>query len=183
MDVISAYLDVGTYRGAAAICGTTHKTVMRIIEAHVNAGEPVVAKPVRARNYDEVADLVASRVKATSGKITAKRLLPEAVAAGYSGSARNFRRLVAEAKQAWRSDHPRGRRPGVWTPGDLIDIDVKGRTDPPTAAAGRPTGAASAPGATARSATPTTTPRSMTTPESPTSRSGPTRRAPPVPRA
>ena len=27
MDVIAAYREVGTYRGAAAICGTTHKTV------------------------------------------------------------------------------------------------------------------------------------------------------------
>ena len=34
MDVIAAYRDVGTYRGAAAICGTTHKTVRRIIESH-----------------------------------------------------------------------------------------------------------------------------------------------------
>lgn len=38
MDVIAAYRDVGTYRGAAAICGTTHKTVRRIIEAHGAAG-------------------------------------------------------------------------------------------------------------------------------------------------
>jgi len=37
MDVISAYREVGSYRGAAAICGTTHKTVKRISEAH-NAG-------------------------------------------------------------------------------------------------------------------------------------------------
>jgi hypothetical protein len=34
MDVIAAYRDVGSYRGAAVICGTTHKTVKRIIEAH-----------------------------------------------------------------------------------------------------------------------------------------------------
>ena len=27
MDVIAAYRDVGSYRGAAEICGTTHKTV------------------------------------------------------------------------------------------------------------------------------------------------------------
>ena len=46
-----------------------------------------------------VADLVAERVAATSGRISAKRLLPAARAAGYAGSARNFRRLVAEAKQ------------------------------------------------------------------------------------
>ena len=40
MDVIAAYRDVGTYRGAAEICGTTHKTVKRIVEAH-EAGWPV----------------------------------------------------------------------------------------------------------------------------------------------
>jgi len=123
MDVIAAYRDVGTYRGAAAICGTTHKTVKRIIEQHEAAGEQPAEKAPRARNYDEVADLVAKRVKDTTGRITAKRLLPEAIAAGYVGSARNFRRLVADAKRAWRSDHPRGRRPGVWTPGETLIID------------------------------------------------------------
>lgn len=123
MDIISAYRDVGTYRGAAEICGTTHKTVKRIIEAHNSAGEPAAEKTARAKNYDEVVDLVAKRVKETAGKITAKRLLPAAVAAGYEGSPRNFRRLVADAKQAWRSDHPRGRRPGVWTPGETLIID------------------------------------------------------------
>lgn len=44
MDVISAYRDVGTYRGAAVICGTTHKTVKRIIEAH-EVGNVSVEKP------------------------------------------------------------------------------------------------------------------------------------------
>jgi transposase len=126
MDVIAAYRDVGTYRGAAAICGTTHKTVKRIIEAHEAAGVadglPAV-KPPRARNYDEVTDLVAKRVEATSGRISAKRLLPEARAAGYTGSSRNLRRLVADAKRAWRSTHSRGRRPGVWAPGETLIID------------------------------------------------------------
>ena len=37
MDVIAAYRDVGSYRGAAAICGTTHKTVRRVIEARAAA--------------------------------------------------------------------------------------------------------------------------------------------------
>jgi hypothetical protein len=32
MDIIAAYREVGTYRGAAVMCGTTHKTVKRIIE-------------------------------------------------------------------------------------------------------------------------------------------------------
>ena len=122
MDIIAAYRQVGTYRGAAAMCGTTHKTVKRVIERAGSGGK----RPERARrerNYNSVADLVAGRVKATSGRISAKRLLPAARAAGYEGSPRNFRRLVAAAKVEWRRDHRRGRRPAVWTPGEVLAID------------------------------------------------------------
>ena len=63
MDVIAAYPDVGSYRGAAEICGTTHKTVKRIIEAHEAGQRP--GRKGRPRNFDGVADLVAERVKAT----------------------------------------------------------------------------------------------------------------------
>ena len=52
------------------------------------------------------------RVAKAHGRIPATRLLPAARAAGYAGSARNFRRLVAEAKQSWRRRHHRGRRRG-----------------------------------------------------------------------
>ena len=31
MDVVAAYRDVGTYRGAAAMCGVDPKTVKRIV--------------------------------------------------------------------------------------------------------------------------------------------------------
>jgi transposase len=125
MDVIAAYREVGSYRGAAAICGTTHKTVRRIIEAHeaASAGAAPPTREPRARNYDEVAELVAERVAATKGRISAKRLLPVARTAGYAGSARNFRRLVAQAKRTWRASNHRGRRPGVWSPGDTLVID------------------------------------------------------------
>lgn len=57
----------------------------RIIEQHRAGGTPV-EKSLRSRNYDEVADLVAKRVEETSGRISAKRLLPAATAAGYVGS-------------------------------------------------------------------------------------------------
>jgi hypothetical protein len=63
------------------------------------------------------------RVEATRAKITAKRLLPEARAVGYVGSARNFRRLVASEKKKWRARNGRQRRPAVWTPGDVLVID------------------------------------------------------------
>jgi len=122
MDVISAYQQVGTYRGAAAMCGVNHKTVKRIIK-RAEAGGKTPDRAPRARNYDSVADLVAGRVAATSARISAKRLLPAARAAGYAGSARNLRRLVADAKKAWRRENHRGRRPAVWAPGEALAID------------------------------------------------------------
>ena len=117
MNMTDAYREVGSYRGAAAICGVTPKTVKRAVAAAERTKTP------GPHNYDSVADVVAERVAKTQGRISAKRLLPTARAAGYTGSARNFRRLVAKAKASWRRDHHRGRRPGVWAPGDMLVID------------------------------------------------------------
>jgi transposase len=122
MDILAAYREVGSYRGAAAICGTTHKTVRRVIERH-NAGMVAPPRQDQGHNYDQVQALVAERVSRSQGRISAKRLLPAARAAGYGGSPRNFRRLVAQVKAAWRAGHHRGRRPAVWTPGDTLAID------------------------------------------------------------
>ena len=121
MDINAAYREVGSYRAAATLCGTTPKTVRRAVAAA--EAEATGPAPAVAHNYDTVADIVAERVAKTNGLISAKRLLPSARAAGYGGSARNFRRLVAKAKRAWRADHHRGRRPGVWAPGDMLVID------------------------------------------------------------
>ena len=38
MDIISAYREVGTFRGAAAVSGTTDKTVRRVIARHEAGG-------------------------------------------------------------------------------------------------------------------------------------------------
>jgi len=125
MDVVAAYRDVGTYRGAAEICGVDPKTVKRKVLAH-EAGELDEERARRApvpKNTDAARPLVAQRVEATKAKITAKRLLVEARADGYTGSARNFRRLVAEEKKKWRTRNGRQRRPAVWTPGDTVVID------------------------------------------------------------
>ena len=94
----------------------------RVIARH-EAGGAAPERAPRGHNYDGVAALVAERVEKTAGRISAKRLLPAARAAGYAGSDRNFRRLVAAEKQAWRRDHHRGRRPAVWSPGEHLVID------------------------------------------------------------
>ena len=124
MDMHAAYQEVGSYRAAAEICGTTDKTVKRVVAAATRVSSPGSGgEPVVAHNYDAVSAIIAGRVARTAGQISAKRLLPVAVAAGYAGSARNFRRAVATAKVEWRRDHHRGRRPGVWAPGDMLVFD------------------------------------------------------------
>jgi transposase len=122
MDIISAYQQLGSYRGAAELCGTTPKTVKRVVDK-LEAGDAAPPRAQRGRNFDAVTELVAERVEKSQGRMSAKRMLPIARAAGYDGSARNFRRLVAEAKVLWRNEHHRGRRPAVWSPGEYLVID------------------------------------------------------------
>lgn len=123
MDMIAAYREVGSYRGAAEMCGTDHKTVKRAVLRHLHGVPASTSCADRGHNYDGVADAVAARVTTTHARISAKRLLLEARAGGYQGSARNFRRLVAKAKRAWRAGNHRGRRPAVWAPGETLVID------------------------------------------------------------
>jgi transposase len=123
LDIVSAFEQVGTYRGAAALCGTTHRTVKRVIDAN-NAGDVAETRQPRVlvRNTDVVRDVIAEKVRATDGRISAKRLLPMARAAGYTGSARNFRRAVADAKLTWRRQR-RVFRPWQPLPGEHLVID------------------------------------------------------------
>ena len=121
LDIVTAYREVGTYRGAAEMCGVTHKTVRRVVDK-ADAAEQRAA---RRRNFESVRPLVAAKVEDTVGRISAKRLLPQARAAGYDGSDRNFRRLVAQEKAKYRQRQAvgRSRRPAVWSAGEHLVID------------------------------------------------------------
>jgi len=123
MDMHAAYQEVGSYRAAAEICGTTDKTIKRAVEKARAAETTGTVDVAVVHNYDPVTTIIAERVAKTDGRITAKRLLPVVRAAGYTGSPRNLRRAVAEAKATWRIDHHRGRRPAVWAPGDMLVFD------------------------------------------------------------
>ncbi len=57
---MSAYREMGTYRGAAAMCGTTAKTVRRVVE-RLNAGGERPARVPRERNYASVTEVAAER--------------------------------------------------------------------------------------------------------------------------
>jgi transposase len=119
LNILNAYEELGSYRAAAALCGTTHKTVRRVVERR---HRPPLERPARPKSTDPFRDLIATRVKATDGRISAKRLLPVCRAAGYAGSARHLRRAVAQAKAAWRKDR-RTYRPWVPIPGEHLVID------------------------------------------------------------
>src|SRR2546425_10624803 len=80
MEIVNAYELVGSYRGAAELCGTTHKTVKRVLERR-DVGQP--SRRVSATNTVGVQALIAERVRASDGRISAKRLLPMVQAAGY----------------------------------------------------------------------------------------------------
>lgn len=121
MDIINAYQETGSYRAAAQLCGTTHKTVSRMVERR-KAGEKEWQVRPRPKQTDSYLELIRTRIKATDGRISAKRLLPHAQAAGYTGSARTFRRAVAEVKAAWGKER-RIFRPWVPSPGEYLVID------------------------------------------------------------
>ena len=52
MNIISTYREVGSYRGAAELCGTTHKTVKRVVERAEAGGEPRQRSAVVGRHTD-----------------------------------------------------------------------------------------------------------------------------------
>ncbi len=119
LDILTAFRELGSYRAAAALCGTTHKTVRRVVERRMR---PATERPRRPRTTDAVRDLIAARMAATDGRLSAKRLLPACRAAGYAGSARHFRRAVAEARAEHRRDR-RVYRPWQPVPGEHLVID------------------------------------------------------------
>jgi len=41
MDIVNVYAEVGSYRAAAAVCGTTHKTVKRVVKRCREGGTQV----------------------------------------------------------------------------------------------------------------------------------------------
>ena len=72
MDIISAYQQLGSYRAAAELCGTTHKTVKRVVDKFEadQAGSAPPQRAERTHNYDPVAEIVTERVEKSQGRIS-----------------------------------------------------------------------------------------------------------------
>ena len=119
MDILSAYAELGSYRATAELCGTTHKTVRRVVERRA---APPRERPPRPKSTDPYLALITEKLRATDGRMSAKRLLPLCRAAGFTGSPRHFRRAVAEARAAWRAQR-RTYRPWAPVPGEHLVVD------------------------------------------------------------
>ena len=122
LNILDAFHEIGSFRGAARLCGVSDTTVKRVVERQQTGGP--WSKPARAviKNTDPVQEVIDAKVRATDGRISAKRLLPLVRAAGYTGSARNLRRAVARSKAAWRGQR-RTYRPWVPIPGEYLALD------------------------------------------------------------
>src|ERR1700736_2459187 len=101
MEIVNAYELVGTYRGAAALCGTTAKTVKRVLGRRTDGQVGRRPSTPRMRNTAAVVPLIRQSIRTTDGRISAKRLLALAKKDGYSGSARNFRQAGGEGQGGW----------------------------------------------------------------------------------
>src|SRR5450759_4769809 len=68
LDILSAYRELGSYRAAAALCGTTHQTVCRVVERH---GRPPIERPAMAL-HDAAHRLVGRPAEGRGGPIAAQ---------------------------------------------------------------------------------------------------------------
>ena len=123
MDIIAAYREVGTYRGAAVIAGTTHKTVKRVIARH-EAGGGVAGAGCRggitttaSRSWSPRGWRSQRGGSRRSG--CCRRLGPRATRGRPATSAG----WLPRRSRLWRGEHHRGRRPAVWSPGEHLVID------------------------------------------------------------
>lgn len=73
MDIINAYETMGPYAAAAALTGTTHKTVRPVIERQAAVAAPGRSAARRPRVTDGVREVIEARVKIkeADGRISA----------------------------------------------------------------------------------------------------------------
>jgi hypothetical protein len=78
LDILSADRELGSYRAAAELCGTTHKTVCHVLERR---DRPRAERPPRPPNTDPVVELVTTRSAPPTGGLDSPDPVPVMVAA------------------------------------------------------------------------------------------------------
>ncbi|GAA2531639.1 hypothetical protein GCM10010409_01450 [Mycolicibacterium diernhoferi] len=112
MDIISAYQQLGSCRAAAEECGTTHRTVKKVIDKFEadQSGMPPPPRAERTHNYDSVAELVTERVEKSNARISAVRRV---TSVGW----------LRKRKQCGAAIITAGAAPAVCSPGEYLVFD------------------------------------------------------------
>lgn len=122
MEILAAYDLTESYREAAKLAGCDHHTVARYVAAR-EAGQLTVAPARRVQLVDPYREKVEEWVEASHGRVRADVAQRKLEALGYAGSERTTRRVVAEAKAAYRAGHRRRFRPWLPEPGLWLQWD------------------------------------------------------------
>jgi transposase len=74
MVIVNAYVELGSYRAAANLCGVNHKTVKRVVKRW-RAGTVAQPRPAppSGRNTDCVENLIWNKVRTTRARTSAAR--------------------------------------------------------------------------------------------------------------
>jgi Mu transposase-like protein len=125
MEILAAYDLTGSYRDAAELVGCSHHTVARYVRAR-EAGELRTTAAERGQLIDPFRAKLEEWVEASHGRVRADVAQRKLEAMGYAGSERTTRRVVADAKAAYRAGHRRRFRPwlpepGLWFQWDYAD--------------------------------------------------------------
>lgn len=122
MEILEAFDLTRSYRAAAQLTGTDHKTVAHYVERR-DAGYDPYRRARRARLVDEYAGKIEEWVDASHGKIRADVAFDRLLAMGFTGDERTVRRAVAGAKAAYAAGHRRTYRPWIPEPGMWLQYD------------------------------------------------------------
>ena len=122
MEILEAFDLTRSYRVAAQLTGTDHKTVAHYVERR-NAGFDPYRRARRSRRIDSFAGKVEEWVDHSHGKVRADVAFDRLVGMGFTGDERTVRREVAEAKERYRNGHRRTYRPWIPEPGMWLQYD------------------------------------------------------------
>ena len=73
LDIINAYQELGSYRAAARLSGTTDKTAKRVLARRLCGSYGYRGRPPAVSKADVAREVVVEKVRSTDGLITAKR--------------------------------------------------------------------------------------------------------------
>lgn len=122
MQILEAYDLTGSFRAAAALTGVSHHTVARYVALR-DAGHVPDRAAHRERLTDAYLAKIEEWIERSKGRVRADVCHRRLLALGYDGSERTTRRVVAEAKRAWRAGHRRIYRPWIPEPGMWFQWD------------------------------------------------------------